>query len=87
MAIHLSEVRQWEIDYRHALREYGIGFIETSLRRGINSCMERLMERALDCTVVEYRACLTALMDLLVLRSLHYTYEAGRARSRASFAG
>ena len=80
-----SAKQQWEIDYRDAVREYGVGFIEIGLRRAINSCMERLMGRALDCTVVEYRACLTALMDLLVLRSLHYTYAAARARNPVGF--
>ena len=78
-----SKQSKWEVDYRDAVREYGAGFVEISLRRAINSCMARLMERGLDCTVVEYRSCLTALMDLLVLRSLHYTYDAGRARSLA----
>lgn len=78
-----SELQQWQVDYKVVVRDYGAGFVEISLRRGINSCMERLLERSLDCTLVEYRACLTAMTDMLVLRSLRYTYQAGRARSWA----
>ena len=69
------------------MREYGVGYVEVSLRRGIASCMDRLMEHTLDCTAVEYRACLTAMTDMLLLRSLHFAYESARAGSVAGMQG
>ena len=70
--------QRWEIDYRDAVHKYGAGYVENSLRRGIASCMDRLMEHTLECTAAEYRACVTALTDLLLLRLLHFNYEAAR---------
>jgi hypothetical protein len=84
LSLSLSKRKQWEIDYRDAVREYGVGYVEVSLRRGIGSCMDRLMEHTMDCTAVEYRSCVTALTDMLLLRSLYFTYEAARASSAAA---
>ena len=72
----------WHTDYQIALHEYGNGSVDLRLNLAISRCIFILREfpsHGSDFT--ERRSCLTALSDLLVLRTLHHRYEAWRKPS------
>jgi hypothetical protein len=72
-----SDLPVWQIDYQNVLREYGVSFIDIKLSRAISSCMDCLMTLpGDDFDFSEHRACLVALSDLLILRTLQYRYQA-----------
>ncbi len=66
----------WEVEYRSVLRDYGTCFIDARLHCAITACMDSLVELPQPFNLAERRACLTALSDLLTLRSLQYRYGA-----------
>ena len=72
----------WHTDYQIALREFGNDSVGLKLNIAISQCLFMLRESpSHGSDFTERRSCLTALSDLLVLRTLHHRYEAWRSPS------
>jgi len=69
----------WQTDYQAVLRDFGKHSVGRKLDSAIAVCISTLREfSCYEPGFAESRNCLAALSDLLILRTLHYRYEAWR---------